>query len=149
MENSVLGKPDAIPLNSSAVRRLAPLNFQKHIPVLFAFTLGWSIWHVSPVHPLTENGIHFLSTLVAAVILWAFEVLDEYIVALLLLVSWAVLHIVPPKIALAGFSESSWFFAVAALGIGAAVGKAALFDRLAIRFLRLIRPEDQTSCTFF
>ena len=59
----------------------------KDIPVPTAFAIGWTIWGLSPTAPLGENGMHFLATLVAAVILWIFEVFDEYIVALMLLLS--------------------------------------------------------------
>ncbi len=121
----------------------------KEVPVLIAFAIGWTIWGLSPTAPLGENGMHFLATLVAAVILWIFEVFDEYIVALMLLLSWVVFHIVPSKIALAGFSESSWFFAVAALGMGAAVAKTGLFHRLILQALHRIPPDCHRTHTFF
>jgi anion transporter len=56
----------------------------------------------------------------------------------MLLMSWVVLGIVPSNLALAGFSHNSWFFVVSALGLGAAVNKSGLLNRLALRLLRRI-----------
>ncbi|NIO07339.1 MAG: hypothetical protein GTO40_04805, partial [Deltaproteobacteria bacterium] len=92
-----------------------------------------------PSTPLDVNGMHFLATLAAAVLLWLFEVLDDYLVGLILLLSWLVMGVVPTEVALAGFSKSSWFFVVGALGIGAAVNNSGILNSLAIRLLRGIR----------
>lgn len=61
-------------------------------------------------------------------------------VALQLLFVWVFFNIVPSQTALAGFSESSWFFVLGVLGIGAAVTKSGLLYRAAIQALRLIPP---------
>jgi len=82
----------------------------------------------------------FLASLAAAVILWTFEVGDDYIIALTLLLSWVVFNVIPSEVALSGFSRPSWFFVVAALGIGAAVGKSRLLNRLATAILSRVRP---------
>lgn len=124
------------------------LKLYKELPLLIAFATGWAIWNLPPA-ALSEQGMHFAATLVVAVILWAFEVYDEYIVALMLLLSWVLFRIVPSKIALAGFSESSWFFAVGALGMGAAVAKTGLFYRLVLQVLRRIPLAYFKTYTFF
>jgi anion transporter len=94
-----------------------------------------------PPVSLDERGVHFLASLSAAVILWVLNVFDEYIVAMLLLFAWVFFDIVPPQTALAGFSESSWFFLLGVLGMGAAVTKSGLLYRSAIQVLRLIPPD--------
>ena len=54
----------------------------------------------------------------------------------MLLLAWVVFGIVPAKVALAGFSENSWFFIVGSFGIAADIGKTSLFQRLALGLLR-------------
>jgi di/tricarboxylate transporter len=81
---------------------------------------------------------HFLATMLVAVAFWMFDVVEDYIVGLMLLLAWVVFGIVPAKVALAGFSEHSWFFIVGSFGIAAAVSKTTLFRRLALGLLRWI-----------
>ena len=107
---------------------------KKILEVAVSLVVGWTLWHIPS--PLAEDGTHFLATLAAAVTLWLFEVFDEYITALLLLLSWLVFEIIPTETALAGFSKSSWVFVLGALGIGAGVNKSGLLHRLAVRILR-------------
>lgn len=114
-------------------------NAIKEFELILALAVGWSIWHMPPSAPLDENGVHFLATLSAAVLMWLFDVLDDYLVGLILLLSWLVMGVVPTEVALAGFSTSSWFFVVGALGIGAAVNHSGVLNSLAIRLLRGIR----------
>ena len=70
--------------------------------------------HIPPSSLGIEN-LHFLATLAVGVVLWVGDVFDDYVVGLMLLMSWGVLGIVPSKLALSGFSHSSWSFVVAAL----------------------------------
>lgn len=117
--------------------------------ILAALVAGLTICTLPPVNPLGANGMYFLATMVVAVTLWVLEVFDEYIVGLMLLLSWVVFGIVPAKFALAGFSENSWFFTVGALGIAAAIGKTSLLQRLALRLLHWIPIQCQKTYTLF
>lgn len=63
---------------------------------------------------------------------------EEYLVALWLLLVWAVLGIAPAKVVLAGFSEDSWFFTIGALGIGVAIAQTSLLRRAAVHLLRWV-----------
>jgi len=49
-----------------------------------------------------------------------------------------LLGLAPLSLAFAGFSSSSWFIALAALGIGAAMSRSGLFFRLVLFFLRIL-----------
>ena len=113
---------------------------KKWLGSLLAVGCGWAIWHMPPPVLLDERGVHFLASLAAAVILWVLNIFDEYVVAVQLLFVWVFFNIVPSQTALAGFSESSWFFVLGVLGIGAAVTKSGLLYRAAIQALRLIPP---------
>jgi anion transporter len=109
-------------------------------PALMAavFALGWMAWSMPPLQGLSTKANHFLATMLVAVALWMLDIFDEYIVGLMLLLAWVVFGIVPAKVALAGFSENSWFFIVGSFGIAAAISKTSLFQRLALGLLRWI-----------
>lgn len=115
------------------------LDYQRLAPLL-AITLGAAIWTMPPPSSLDQRAMVFIASLVTAVILWTFEVCEDYIVALMLLLSWVIFNVTPPDVALSGFSSPSWFFVVAALGMGAAVGKSRLLNRMATAILSRIRP---------
>ena len=123
-------------------------SLKKALGILCAFSIGWLIWNIPPSSALNTNGVHFLATLSAAVVLWNSTTFDEYVVALMLLSSWVVLGIAPPEVALKGFSQQSWFFVVAALGMGAAVNKSGLLRRLSLQILRKIPVTAHKSHTF-
>lgn len=133
-------------LGESAFRSL-PL-FRKPFLLLCSFLIGLLIWNMPPSAPLQANGVRFLATLTVGVVLWIGEVFDDYVVGLILLMSWVVLGIVSSDLALAGFSQSSWFFVVSALGLGAAVARSGLLNRLAIRILNRIPLTSHKSHSF-
>jgi anion transporter len=108
--------------------------------LLVAFVVGWAAWHALSASTVTGSAVYFLSTLAVAVTLWISGALDEYVVALLLLLSWLLLEIVPSEVALSGFSKSSWFFAVGALGMAAAVYQSGLLSRLSLFLLKQVPP---------
>jgi len=124
-------------------------RFKLVVTVAMAMAIGILIWIMAPPPPLSPQAMHFLATLCAAVILWIFDVFEDYIVALILLLSWRLFDIVPTNLALAGFSTGSWFFLVGALGMGAAVTISGLPRRLAFGILRRIPLHKFGSLTFF
>lgn len=117
---------------------MAPL---KAAAFILSLSVGIFVWQIPPPDPLDANGMRFLATLAAAVILWIFDVFDEYIVGLLLLLSWLLLDVVPPRIALSGYSTAAWFFTVGALGMGAAIGRSGVLNRAAQKILARIPPD--------
>lgn len=125
-----------------ALQQLSRLKLDgKAVSIPLAFAIGWAVWHMPPAAPLDERGVHFLATLLVGVTLWIFEAFDEYIVALMLVISWIVFKVVPSDVALSGFSRGSWFFLLGALGMGAAVNKSGLLHRVAVILLRRVRPD--------
>lgn len=113
----------------------------KWLGLIVAIVVGAGLWQLPPPSSLDEKGMHFLATLAAAVMLWMFDVVDQYIVALLLLLIWLLFGVVPSGMAVAGFSNGSWFFILGVLGIGAAVNKSGLIYRVALQVLRCVRPD--------
>jgi hypothetical protein len=115
-----------------------PARAVKVLVLSAAIALGGLIWNMPPVGLMDAKGMHFLATMVVAIALWVLDVFDEYVVGLMLLLASAVGGIVSPNIALAGFSENSWFFTIGALGIAAAIGQTSLLHRLSLRLLQWI-----------
>ena len=113
-------------------------SLRKPLLLLGSLLIGFLIWNIPPSPSLDIKGVHFLATLALGVVLWVGDVFDDYVVGLMLLMSWVVLDITSSNLALSGFSHSSWFFVVAGLGLGAAVAKSGLLHRLAIRVLNRI-----------
>ena len=142
---------EVLPVNLQSIAKPQSLLLPSKdtLIVLLALAVGCAVWTMPPFTPLGAKGMHFLATMTVAVTLWVLEVFDEYIVALMLLLSWVVFGIVPAKVALAGFSENSWFFTVGALGIAAAIGKTSLLERLALKLLRWIPIHCQKTYTLF
>lgn len=116
------------------------LKKQKGFAFLLALAVGWFVWQMPPQPPLDVQGMRFLATLSTAVILWMFDVFDDYVVALTLLPVWYVAGIAPSNMVLAGFSTNSWFFVLAALGMGAAVMRTGLLYRVALQTLKRLPP---------
>lgn len=126
-------------LRTARAKRLLGFN-KKALGLTLAIVIATVVWYLPPQAPLDEKGAHFLAIFLGIVALWAFEIFEEHVVAILLLLSWVILGIVPTRIALAGFSESSWFFALGVLGIGAAITSSGLLYRVALQVLRVLPP---------
>jgi di/tricarboxylate transporter len=77
------------------------------------------------------------AVLTLAVILWALNVVPDFVVGLGLIVVWNLLDITRPEATLSGFASPTWFLMIAVLGLGTSLGASGLLDRLAIRLLRL------------
>ena len=105
-----------------------------------ALATGVVIWHLPPPVPLDADGMRLLATLTVAVMLWSLNVFDDFVVALGLLLSWIVAGVVRPEVALSGFTKSSWFLLVGALGLGAGVTRSGLLYRGALAMVRRVAP---------
>jgi di/tricarboxylate transporter len=127
-------KPNSLALGG--LPPYVPAEFRNLGSAAFALLTGILIWHMPAPSTLGETGLHFLATLSVAIILWILETLDDYVVALLLLLSWLALAKLPTEIALSGFASSEWFFALAAIGIAASITKVGLLRRLALVMLK-------------
>lgn len=102
---------------------------------------------LQPVPGLAPKAHLFLATLFCAVAFWMIDVVAEYIVGLMLVLSWVVFDIAAVKTALGGFSQDSWFFVIGALGIAAAIGNTSLLARVAHYLLRAIPVRCQRTYT--
>ena len=67
----------------------------------------------------------------ATILLWAFAVLPEYLVALLFFAAATVGHLVPPELAFSGFLSAAFWLVLSGFVLGAAIRKVGLADRAA------------------
>lgn len=93
-----------------------------------------------PPEGLTSAAVRGVALLAWAVICWAANLMDDYMVAVAMAVGWLVFQVVPSDIAFACFSTSSWWMMVGALGLGVAVSESGLLRRAALLSLRALPP---------
>ena len=79
-----------------------------------------AIWTAQPISGLNAESMHMLALLTWAVIFWAFDVLPDYVVGLGLIIGWILFAIVPPEIAVSGFTTSPFFLIITTISIFAA-----------------------------
>jgi CRP-like cAMP-binding protein len=97
---------------------------------------GLAIWAAPQIEGLSVQSMHMLALLTWAVIFWAFDVLPDYVVGLGLIVGWILFAIVPPEVAVSGFTTSPFFLIIGVLGITASLQSSGLLFRLALYILR-------------
>ena len=98
--------------------------------------VGLSIWTAQPLDGLDTGSMHMLGLLAWAVIFWAFDVLPDYVVGLCMIIAWILFAIVPPEVAVSGFTSSPFFLIIGVLGITASLQSSGLLFRLALHVLR-------------
>jgi divalent anion:Na+ symporter, DASS family len=97
--------------------------------LLLAGLLFLGIVIAAPPAGLSREGQLALALLAASVPLMVFEVLADHLVALLLVVGWTAMGLVPARVALSGYASGTWFLVLAILGIGVGIGKTGLLYR--------------------
>ncbi|KTD48294.1 SLC13 family permease [Legionella quateirensis] len=105
--------------------------------------LGWLITILSSliVFDITQNYAisltysKFSIILVAALVMWIFRLVPEYIPSLIIMITAMLLHIAPGTLILSGFNSDSFYFAVSVFSIGALLTKSRLFYRLSLIML--------------
>jgi anion transporter len=95
-----------------------------------------AIWTAQPIDGLNAESMHMLALLTWAAIFWAFDVLPDYVVGLGLIIGWILFAIVPPEVAVSGFTTSPFFLIIGVLGITASLQSSGLLFRLALYILR-------------
>jgi len=109
-----------------------PLGITLSVLFLFFFLLA------PPPPTLSLPAFRALGVLVAALPLVVFSVLADHLVALLMLVAWAGLGLVPVRTALAGFATSGWFLVLGVLGVGVALARTGLLYRLVLALIERV-----------
>jgi di/tricarboxylate transporter len=80
----------------------------------------------------------FLAIFSAAIVMWVFELVDEFIPGLFAVLMILALGLAPPKVALAGFASDGFFMAMSILGLGTVVVYSGLSFRCLLWLLRYL-----------
>ena len=91
---------------------------------------GW--FGVPPPTDLGLAGWHALVGLIVIVPMLAFEALPDGAIALFLVALYAVGGVVPARVALSGYSSTTWVLVVTTFAMGAAIASSGLLYRLAL-----------------
>jgi anion transporter len=94
----------------------------------------------SPPQDLSVEAMLGMGIIAWAIIYWIFDVLPEFVTALLMCCSWVIFKVVPFNVGFAQFANTNWWLLVGALGIGVAVSGSGLLKRLALLIMRLFPP---------
>lgn len=100
---------------------------------------------IEPLAGLTSPAMVGLGIFFCAVVFWIFEVFADYVTALLMCTAWAGTGIVPFKTAFAQFSSDTWFLLIAAFGLGVAVARSGLLNRVSLKIMELF-PVPYSGC---
>ncbi|MDR3443074.1 MAG: SLC13 family permease [Legionella sp.] len=103
--------------------------------IIATFLAGLLTLYLNSTTTLNLPNASFLTVLAAALVMWVFRLVPEYLPSLLILSAALFLHIAPEHIILSGFSSNSFFIAVSVFAVGALITKSRLFYRLSLVLL--------------
>ncbi len=104
------------------------------------------LWVMQPFPGLTPAAMRMLATLLLAGAFWSTNMLPDYVVGLAAMTAWVVLGIVPPGVAVSGFTSETFFLIVGVLGIGASLQSSGLPFRIALYVLRAFPLSHRGQC---
>jgi len=111
---------------------------------LYAFdVIGWLIAFLLPAvvafllcsTSMNWACTNFIVIFSAALVMWIFRLLPEYVPAVFVILATMLLGLAPQTILLSGFGSDSFFLALGVFGIGAVLVKSRLFYRLSLLIL--------------
>lgn len=115
----------------------------QRFPVYSLDILGWVTALVFPalLLPLLKDTtmnwacINFVVIFSAALVMWVFRLLPEYVPAVFVILATMLLGLAQQSVLLSGFGSDSFFLALGVFGIGAVLVKSRLFYRLSLLIL--------------
>jgi DASS family divalent anion:Na+ symporter len=113
---------------------------QKNLRILLALLgiiIGVTVAFSPPPPGMSVAGMRALGILFWAITWWIFNILPEYITAMLMTAFFVAFKLVPTATAFASFVSSTWWILLAALGLGTGMSKSGLLTRMALVTLRL------------
>ncbi len=133
------------PAEPQAPQKAQPV---KKVPFPFMEVIGWILIFAGSLllHQLREsmgfeqNASIFLMVLMATVVMWVFQLVPNFIPPLFGLTVIILLDVVPPDIALSGFSSGTFFMCLSVFGIGALMISSGLTYRLSLMILQFLPP---------
>jgi divalent anion:Na+ symporter, DASS family len=96
---------------------------------------------------LSQEVATFLAIFTATVLMWMFELVDEYIPGLFAILATLTLGLAPPRVVLGGFASDGFFMAMSILALGTVVVLSGLSFRFLLWILRYL-PNTKTGHNF-
>ena len=97
-------------------------------------------WFLPAPPGLSQQALHALLLLVAALAVSMLGWLPEYVASLLMLSLWVTTGIVPTGVAASGFASPTWFLLFATMAVGVGLARSGLMYRAALELLRRLPP---------
>ena len=140
------GAAGAEALAAALARPARPGGRVRWVVLGIGVLLALSLWSSPPPTGLSVDAMRMLATLAVAASLWATSFLPDYVVGLALVTSWMLLGLVPPAVAVSGFTADAFFLVVGVLGMGASLQASGLLFRMALQVLRLFPLSHRGQC---
>jgi len=119
----------ALPVNNNA----KPLTI---IGWMLALLLPLIILELGQYADIARSGIIFLAIFSASVIMWVFNLVDDYIPGLFALLATLVTGLVPAPVILSGFASDGFLMALSTLAFGTVVVSSGLSYRIMLLLLQ-------------
>lgn len=126
----------AMAVQSASPRVFVSSRVQWWVGAIFGLVAGLGIALTPPFQGLDVTSMHMLGLLMWAVIFWVFDLFPDYVVGIGLMIGWILFGMVPPEVAVSGFTTSPFFLIIGVLGMTAALQSSGLLFRLALYILR-------------
>jgi DASS family divalent anion:Na+ symporter len=111
----------------------------KQLKIFYAIlgiVLGVIVALIPPPSGLTVKAMYGMGILVWAIVYWVFNVLPDYVTALMMCVLWVLFKVASFNLAFSQFSGETWWIVVGGFGIGYAVSSTGLMKRIALKVMR-------------
>ena len=113
----------------SARRGLVRSPRRRVLGVLVAALFGGAFLLLPAPADLSPAAWTALGLLAVFIPILVLEVVPDYVAALLLVVAWVMLGVVPARVALSGYASGNWMLLLAVFGLGTAVTRSGLLYR--------------------
>ena len=125
-----------IPITQSRTRPSFSPQMRWWLGVVVGLGAGFGIAFAPPFNGLDVTSMRMLGLLAWAVLFWVFDTFPDYVVGIGLIIGWILFSIVPPEVAVSGFTTSPFFLIIGVLGMTASLQSSGLLFRLALYILR-------------
>lgn len=104
---------------------------------ILSIILGLAVALIPPPPGLATPAMYALGIIFWAITCWIFDVAPDYVIALTMCTLWVLCKCLPFKTAFATFADSTWWLLLSALGMGLAVSKSGLLERISLWMVKI------------
>lgn len=119
------------------------MNTLRLLKAVIGIAAGVAVAFLPTPDGLSTAAMQVLGIVAWAICWWVFEIVPEYVTALLMTFFLILVGLVPFNTAFSAFSTSTWWLLMASLGLGAALSSSGLLTRMASQVIRWFPPSYQ------